>query len=211
MSGLNDAELKAFSELELNGWAEAAPSYESLVGVFTQQAIAPLLDAAQVGRDKTVLDLACGPGYAAGFASERGASATGIDFAPAMIAEATRRYPRVNFKQGDAEKLPFDDNSFDAVVCNFGLLHFARPETVIAETHRVLRPSGRCAFTVWAGPDQGPSYFSLLFGTFETHADMDVSLPPAPPIFRFGDYKEFHGIFADAGFANPEITPLRII
>ena len=92
-----------------------------------------------------VLDVATGPGTIAGVAAARGADVVGLDFSGAMIAEATRLHPAVAFREGDAHALPFDAASFDAVVMNFGLLHLARPETAMAEAHRVLRGDGlRC-------------------------------------------------------------------
>lgn len=85
-----------------------------------------------------MLDVACGPGYAAGQAAARGATVIGIDFARAMVTEAHHNFPRVEFRQGDAHALPFDAGSFDAVICNFGVLHFAEPNTALAEAYRVL-------------------------------------------------------------------------
>jgi ubiquinone/menaquinone biosynthesis C-methylase UbiE len=69
-----------------------------------------------------------------------------------MVAAARRRYPRIEFREGDVENLAFDPASFDAVVRAFGILHIADPDKAIAEAYRVLRPDGRFAFTVWAGP-----------------------------------------------------------
>src|SRR5207247_2111000 len=73
-----------------------------------------------------LLDVACGPGFITAAAAARGADPIGLDFSPAMIALARRLHPSIAFRDGDAEALPFDDRSFDAVVMNFGLLHLAR-------------------------------------------------------------------------------------
>ena len=58
-----------------------------------------------------VLDVATGPGYVAGAAAASGATVVGLDFSPPMIAEARRRYPDIEFHEGDAEALPFDDGA----------------------------------------------------------------------------------------------------
>src|SRR3989304_4379608 len=83
-----------------------------------------------------------------------GPRALGAALAPAMVAEARRRHPAVDFREGAAEDLPFPEASFDAVTMNFGLLHLARPERALVEAHRVVRPEGRFGFTVWARPDE---------------------------------------------------------
>ena len=60
-----------------------------------------------------------------------------------MIAEASRRFPAIEYREGDAENLDFADGSFDAVICSFGLLHMAEPERAIGEAHRVTSPRWR--------------------------------------------------------------------
>src|SRR5207248_2595421 len=108
-----------------------------------------LLDAARVAKGARVLDVACGPGYAAAAAAARGAIATGVDFSSEMVEEARGRFSGIEFLEGDAEQLAFSNSTFDAVVLNFGMLHLARPEQALAEAYRLLRPGGRVAFTVW--------------------------------------------------------------
>ena len=85
-----------------------------------------------------VLDVGSGPGYVAAAAAARDATAVGVDVAPAMVALARTLHPQVEFVQGDAEHLQFADDSFDAVVANFAILHLGRPEQAAAEFARVL-------------------------------------------------------------------------
>jgi ubiquinone/menaquinone biosynthesis C-methylase UbiE len=143
----------SFRDLEQKGWTAKASAYDAWAGAVTAGAAEPLLDAAEVRPGKRMLDVACGPGYGAGRAAASGATAIGVDFAPTMIAEARRRFPGIDFREGDGENLAFEDGSFDAVICAFGLLHMPEPDKAIAEAHRVLRSGGRYAFTVWAAPD----------------------------------------------------------
>ena len=208
---LTSNDLSAFTVLEQTGWEDAASIYEPYLGTFTQQAVPRLLDAAHAAEGTRVLDVACGPGYAAGYAAAHGARAVGLDFAPAMVTEARENYPQVEFHEGDAQALPFDDASFDAVICNFGLLHIAEPERALAEAYRVLAPGGRYAFTVWCAPTKGPSYFSLLFGTIQAHADMTVPMPPAPPLFRFSDQDECRRALTAAGFIDSDVTEFPVM
>src|SRR5262245_50552341 len=110
-----------FKQQELTGWNAKATAYADYAGEITEQIVQPLLDAAGVRAKTRLLDVACGPGYVAGEAAERKASAVGIDFAPSMVTEAQKNFPRAEFRAGDAEALQFESGIFDAVVCAFGI------------------------------------------------------------------------------------------
>src|SRR5215831_437805 len=178
-----------FHDFEHDGWERAADHYGDAFGSLTSQTIPALLRAAAVETGMRVLDVASGPGYVAAEAAKLGATPVGVDFAAEMVVLATRRHPALSFDQGDAEALPYTDRSFDAVTINFGVLHLARPDTALAEAHRVLRHGGRCAFTVWASPDISTG-FGIVLKAIETHGRMDVPLPAGPPFFRFSDAGE---------------------
>ncbi len=138
---------RSLRDAELEGWDRKAGSWDGTLGTVTLHAIGPLLDAAGAGPGVRLLDIACGTGALAAEAARRGAEAIGLDFAPTMVAEASRRHPGVEFQAGDAEAIPLPDASVDAVTCSFGILHMERPERVLAEAARVLRPGGRLAMT----------------------------------------------------------------
>lgn len=199
MNGREKFPFGSFKEMEREGWTANAPEYASLLGGITRSVIDPMLNAVHVVEGTRLLDVACGPGYAAGRAAARGATAIGIDFSPAMISEARRRFLKLEFFEGDGERLAFADSSFDAVVCAFGLLHMSEPERAIAEAYRVLRSGGRYAFTVWSAPERSP-FFALVLGSIQTHGRMDVALPPAPPLFRFADPEESRRTLTSIGF-----------
>ena len=201
---------RTFQALEQAGWVARAAAYDDLFATITDQAIAPILDSFGDIADKRLLDVACGTGHIAGVAAERGAKSEGIDFASTMVAKAKERYPAVSFLEGDAEQLPYDDASFDAVACGFGLLHMARPDRVIKEAARVLIRGGRYTFTVWCSPDHGGEFFKLVMGAVQKHGTFDVPLPPAPPIFRFSDPDECIKALTEAGFATPRVTVLPL-
>jgi len=199
----------AFHDFEHEGWQRAAEHYPDAFGALTETAAPALLDAVHAHAGARVLDVACGPGLVSAAAAARGADVTGLDFSSAMIAEARRRHPAIEFRDGDAEALPFDASTFDAVVMNFGLLHLARPDTAIAEAQRVLRPGCRYAFTIWAPPDQAVG-FGMVLQAIETFGRMDVGLPEGPPFFRFSDAEETRRTLERAGFRDISIRTLPL-
>lgn len=196
-----------FRTFERAGWQRIVAQYNQDFGPLTTQAIEPLLDAAEVTSGVRVLDVATGPGYVAAAAGRRGARAVGLDFARAMVAAARRRIPAINFLESDAEALPFPSESFDAVVVNFGLLHFERPEQAVREAHRVLVKPGRLGFTVWAGLEECVGH-KIVFGAVQAHGNQNVSLPPGPPIFRFSDPVECRNVLRAAGFETTTIVKI---
>ncbi len=200
----------AFHDFEHAGWQKAAEQYARTFGTLTAQASGPLLDEVSVRAGARVLDVASGPGYVAGLAAAQGARVIGVDFSPLMVSEARRRYPDVEFREGDAEALPFDDGSFDAAVMSFGMLHLARPEAAIAEAHRVLAAGGRYAFTVWGRPDEAVG-FGVVLRAIETHGTTNVGLPEGPPFFRFSEPEACLSALAEAGFERPRVQQLPLI
>jgi SAM-dependent methyltransferase len=109
-----------------------------------------VLDLILAGRGPLdVLDAGCGTGFLAFELAARGHRATGVDFAPAMVAEARRKAAErgldVRFEEGDAEQLTCPDGSFDLVISRHVLWTLPHPEAAVDEWIRVLRPGGRLA------------------------------------------------------------------
>jgi SAM-dependent methyltransferase len=185
---------EAFNAFEAAGWERQVQGYEEFFVPITGRLADPLLDAARVGPGTVTLDVASGPGHIAAAAARRGASVTGVDVAEGMLARAREAHPEVRFLHGDAEALPFDDASFDAVVAGFVLLHLGRPERAAAEFARVLRPGGRVALAMWDFPDRARFIGVLLEATAEVGAAPPPGMPAGPPIFRFADEAELAGL-----------------
>src|SRR6185312_342751 len=199
-----------FHHFEQQGWERAADSYGDAFGSLTSQTIPALLKAAGVARGTRLLDVASGPGYVAAAAAQLGASVVGIDFSSEMIALAMRQHPGLEFVEGDAESLAFPDRSFDAVAINFGVLHLARPDAALAEARRVLKPGGRCAFTVWAAPDTSVG-FGIVLKAIETHGRLDVPLPAGPPFFRFADAEESARSLLAVGLTDTRVENVPLV
>lgn len=194
-------ELDAFRALEQQGWESVVADYVAAFGSLTQQTVGPLLDALRAGPGVELLDVASGPGYVAEAAAARGARVLGVDFSAPMVQLARERCPGLEFAVGDAEALALPAARFDAVACNFGLLHLSRPERALAEFHRVLRPGGRVGFTVWAPPERTPG-FRLVLEAVAEHGNAQVPLPQGPPFFRYADAATAQQALADAGFTE---------
>jgi SAM-dependent methyltransferase len=204
-----DADSNAFHDFEHDGWERAAAFYADAFGELTAQTAGALLDAVGAKQDTHLLDVACGPGFIARAAAQRGAAVVGLDFSAAMIAEARRRLPVLTFQEGDAEALAFDEAGFDAVVMNFGLLHLARPDAALAEAFRVLRPGGRYGFTVWAEPERAVA-FGIALRAVETLGNTDVALPEGPPFFRFSNATETRRTLESIGFTGVDVRELPL-
>lgn len=130
-----------------------------------------------------VLDVACGTGNTAIPAAKTGASVTGVDIATNLLEQARKRAASeqlaIRFEEGDAEELPYDDQTFDVVLTMFGAMFAPRPERVAAELIRVCRPGGLIAMANWT--PQG-----FVGKSFALTAKM-VPPPPVPPPVLWGD------------------------
>jgi ubiquinone/menaquinone biosynthesis C-methylase UbiE len=121
-----------------------------------------------------ILDLATGTGWTSRAVARRGAKVTGVDIAADLVAAARERAKAdgldIDYRTGDAERLPFADGEFDAVVSTCGIMFASRPEAAAGEVARVVRKGGRAAITTWL-PD------SNLFKMFMV---MKPFMPPPP-------------------------------
>ncbi len=152
-----------------------------------------------------VVDVATGAGYAAAAAAERGAVVVGVDFSATQLALAQRQYPAIEFCEGDASALPFPDNSFDAVISNFGIPHLPDPDAFLREAFRVLRSGGRLAFSAWASLQECVG-FGIIYGAVQAHGRMDISLPPGPNFFLFSDPAQCERSLHEAGFQSATVA-----
>jgi SAM-dependent methyltransferase len=159
-----------FKDNQKNAWSTFAPTE-----FYTCQPAARLVGFAGIGAGQRVLDVGCGTGVVALAAARTGARVTGIDLTPELLVRARENAAiageEIDWHEGDAEALPFPDAGFDVVVSQFGHMFAPRPDVVMREMLRVLRPGGTIAFATWP-PEL---YTGRLFALIGSH------MPPLPP------------------------------
>jgi SAM-dependent methyltransferase len=161
---------ESFKAAQKVGWSHFAP-----LEMFTTFAAAQLAKHAKVQAGQRVLDVACGTGVVAVTVARLGGHVTGLDLTPALLERARENSQiagvSVEWREGDAEKLPFADGAFDVVLSQFGHMFAPRPEVATAEMLRVLKPGGTIAFATWP-----PELFTgRMFAITTRYA------PPPPP------------------------------
>ncbi|MPZ08850.1 MAG: methyltransferase domain-containing protein [Kiloniellaceae bacterium] len=166
-----------------------------------------LCEAAKVAAGNDMLDVACGTGSLAREAARRGAAVIGLDRNAGMLAVARRLAPEIDWREGRAEGLPFDDGRFDAVGSQFGLMFFEDRVKALAEMGRVLRPGGRLTVAVWDSLERTPGYRAMV-GLLQRLFGEEIAAGLRAP-FVLGEPAELRGLFAAAGLPDPRIdTPV---
>jgi len=138
-------------------------AYDRYIGRWSQLFVPAVLAAAEVATSHRILDVATGPGEAVSLAlSKIGPSGlvVGADISTAMLDAANTRFADRRFRPvaADGQALPFADGTFDAVICQLGLMFFPDPALGLEEFRRVLRPRRRAAVCVISAPERAPMW-----------------------------------------------------
>jgi len=172
----------------LGSYSDIAPHFLSMA--------ARLVDATDVSANDAVLDVGCGTGNVAITAARRGASATGLDIAPAMLDGAQENtaiagVEDISWREGTATDLPFEDDTFDITLSCVGHMFADPPDAAAQELLRVTRSGGQIAFTSWTPTSVVPAMGKMLIEYLPPKPDA-----PDPPFLwgepalvreRFGD------------------------
>ena len=189
----------------------AADAYENLhVPAVFQQWTTHLAEAAHVQPGQRVLDVACGTGVLARHVATvvgKGGSVAGLDAGRGMLAVAKRMAPSVEWQEGAAESLPYDDASFDAVLCQFGLMFFQDRQGALREMARVLKPGGRLAVAVWESLENSEAY-PLEVALLEQLAGKEAADALRAP-FVLGNRGDLSALFQPSGLEDIEIATLH--
>ncbi len=193
----------------LREWSESAYYWEKHAATL-RTIFAPitraLIKEAGIAAGQKVLDVAAGTGEPSITIAEvvgPSGSVTCTDAIAEMVraakSEARRRkLTNISFHQCTADSLPFDDNSFDAVVSRLGVMFFPDPLAALREMLRVTKPDGSLALVVWDKSESNP--FLHVVTTFMSHyVGASPADPDAPGTFRFAEHRKLAQILASAG------------
>ena len=179
---------------EAGDFSEVAKHIETVAEQF--------VDRLDITPGMKVLDVACGSGNLAVIAAKKGAEVTGIDIADNLIEAAKKRAAAegldIKFEQGDAEAMPYEDDSFDLVMTMFGAMFAPRPDVTAAELVRVCKPGGIIAMANWTPTGHAGQMFKL--------GGKYVPPPNMPPPVLWGVPEEVTARFGDA-ISGLKMTP----
>jgi ubiquinone/menaquinone biosynthesis C-methylase UbiE len=185
-----------------------AAAYDNYLGQWSRLLVPAVLAAAEVASGHRVLDISCGPGEASLMALPKvgpSGSVIGADIAPAMLVCARQRLNAPSFLAvaADGQALPFADGSFDAVVCQLGLMFFPDPVLGLREFRRVVRRGCCTAVCVNPTADRVPMWGIL--------ADvLSRVLPHQRAVFQssfsLSDPERLQRMFAEAGFRDISVV-----
>jgi SAM-dependent methyltransferase len=173
-----------------------------------------LLALAQPAPGDRALDVACGSGIVARLAAEHvgpGGRVTGLDLRPGMLAVAASlpapAGAAVEWVEGDALALPFEDGSFDLALCQQGVQFFPDQPLAVREMRRILTPGGRIGIAVWQGLDR-MDFLRALTETEARHLSvLGVTYEELAGPFLHGDPDWLRGLVAGAGFDDVGVEP----
>jgi SAM-dependent methyltransferase len=184
-------DLAAVTRVQQQVWAKGDFAH---VAPIVQVVADRLVETIDVLPDERVLDVACGSGNAALAAARAFASVTGVDFVPALLERgrirAAAEFLEVEFVEGDAQELPFEDGSFDVVVSTFGAMFAPDQERTASELLRVARPGGRIGMANWV-PD------GFVGEVFAATAKYVPSPPGLTPPTAWGTEARLRELFGD--------------
>ena len=197
----------------INSWRDSAPFWEKHREIILQM-FAPvtqaLVEDARIGPGHSVLDIATGPGEPGLTIASivgPGGKVFGTDPAPEMVDAARRATDRLGlsnakFEVASADRLPFLADTFDAVICRFGVMFFPSPVEGVREMLRVLKPGRELCLAVWHFADRNP-FFYTLSRVMERFVDSPPPAPDAPDAFRFATPGKLRDVLTEAGAIAP--------
>ena len=191
--------------------AEAYEEY--LVPAIFGSMAADLVDRAAPRSGDRILDVACGTGIVARTAADRvgpSGRVVGVDLNPSMLAvaaRASRSHPPIEWVEASAESVPYDDESFEIVLCQQGLQFFPDRSAALGEMHRLLAQDGRVLISVWNDVGRG---FDALAAALGHHVSPEAgaALAKGPASMREGT--ELTNLMRAAGFSEVSLEAISV-
>ena len=186
------------------GWEK----WDDFVQAINRPAGDAIIDSLDISPDQHHLDVAAGtgePGLTIASIAPQGRVVL-TDISSGMLAAAARfaadrGLANVETREASADDLPFDDASFDSVSCRFGFMFFPDLARTAAGFARVVRPGGRAAAVVWAGPESN-LWATLPGGAISSEVEMPAPDPDGPGMFRCAAPGFMTELFEGAGFSD---------
>jgi ubiquinone/menaquinone biosynthesis C-methylase UbiE len=194
-----------------DAWSEIAPGYDAHVTPSNMALAEAALQRAGLRPDMAVLDVAAGSGGLGIPAARAGAEVVATDIAPAMVARLDRRaqdekLSTLQARVMDGHALAFDDDTFDIVASQFGVMLFPDLPRGLREMARVTKPGGR-VLLITLGPPQSVEFLGFFIDAAKTAVPGFTGLPMDPPPlpFQLSDPDRLREKLADAG-----LTEIRV-
>ena len=183
-------------------WTKHSDTIRTMFAPLTEA----LIEDASIGAGQTVLDVAGGAGEPSLTIAERvgpTGTVTCTDAVAEMVAaaesEAERRgVTNITFRQCVADSLPFENNSFDAVVCRLGVMFFPDPLAALREMLRVAKPGGSLALAVWHKDELNP-FTHVVTDVMSRYVESPPADADAPGAFRFAEPDKLASVLKSAG------------
>ena len=173
-------------------WSAGGKSYDN-VSFAVSDALAHAAQRLNPKPGERILDVATGTGWSARNIARTEAQVTAIDIAPGLLdaAQEISAHLPIDFRLANAERLPFPDAHFDAIISTFGVMFAVDQAQAARELARVCRPAGRLAITAWAPSGAVATFFGVLAKYTDTP-------PPASSPLAWGDPKHAASLLGDA-------------
>lgn len=195
------------------GWKHWWKTLEVALASVSQR----MIELAEIEPGQHVLDVATGVGEpavtVAGVVGPSG-HVTATDIAPGMLEIARERaegaaLTNIDFVEMDAEAIEFPEDSFDVVLCRFGLMFLPNPAVSLKRMERALSEGGHLVASVWASPERAPGLSVTMTAVAQT-LQLPAPPPGAPGLFTLGDRSLLEELLRRAGFRQVQAEPLKI-
>lgn len=211
---MSNIDPKQYIEKQRQDWDRVAPAWEKWDQHLDQNlsfVSYRLIGDLRLRAGQNVLDLGCGTGNPSILLSRivgESGSVVGVDLSEGMLAVARKKadtlgLSNVKFMAEDITTLPFENNSFDAVISRFCLMFLPEIPSAVKEISRVLKPGGYVASAVWSTPDKNP-FIRIAMESLKKFIDIPPPLPSQPGVFRLSKPGDLLNIMKEAGLC--EIT-----